>query len=127
MKKSFIADYINRMLPSIIMSQFVITICTTVDAALTGQFLGAKAVAAEGMVTPSVMVVIAVAGVMSAGNAIICSNESGKGNVDEINRVFSTTFSVSLSFSAFQLLIANFHIQVKQFSHSVILTAIRVP
>ncbi|MBQ6975449.1 MAG: polysaccharide biosynthesis C-terminal domain-containing protein [Selenomonadaceae bacterium] len=99
MKQTFISSYINRMLPSVIISQIVMTICTTIDAALTGQFLGAAAVAAEGMVTPVVMIVIAVAGIMSAGNATICSNESGKGNVDEINRVFSTTFAVSLSFS----------------------------
>ncbi len=99
MKKNFIADYINRMLPSIILSQIVMEICTVIDAALTGQFLGNEAVAAEGMVTPVVLIVIAVAGIMSAGNATICSNESGKGNLEEINKVFSTTFSVSLGFS----------------------------
>lgn len=99
MKKTFIADYINRMLPSIIISQIVMTICTVIDAALTGQFLGETALAAEGMVTPVVMIVIAVAGIMSAGNSTICSNAAGKGDVDEINRVFSTTLTVSLSFS----------------------------
>ena len=99
MKKSFITDYINRMLPSIILSQVVMTICTVVDAALTGKFLGAAAVAAEGMVTPVVMVVIAVAGIMSAGNSTTCSNAFGRGDIDEINRVFSTTLSTSLGFS----------------------------
>lgn len=99
MKKTFISEYINRMLPSIILSQIITTICTTIDAALTGQFLGDDALAAEGMVTPVVMVVVAVAGIMSAGNATICSNASGKGDIDEVNRVFSTTFTVSLSVS----------------------------
>ena len=101
MKKTFISDYINRMLPSVIMSQIIMTICTVVDAALTGKFLGAEAVAAEGMVTPVVMIVIAVASIMSAGNSTSCSNAFGKGDIDEINRVFSTTLSTSLSFSIF--------------------------
>ncbi|MBQ6296675.1 MAG: polysaccharide biosynthesis C-terminal domain-containing protein [Selenomonadaceae bacterium] len=101
MKKTFISDYINRMLPSVIMSQIIMTICTVVDAALTGKFLGAEAVAAEGMVTPVVMIVIAVASIMSAGNSTSCSNAFGKGDIDEINRVFSTTLSTSLFFSVF--------------------------
>ena len=99
MKKTFIAEYINRMLPSVILSQIIMTICTVVDAALTGKFLGNEAVAAEGMVTPVVMIVIAVAGIMSAGNSTTCSNAFGRGDIDEINRVFSTTLSTSLGFS----------------------------
>ncbi len=99
MKKSFIAEYIGRMLPAIILGQMVMTICTTIDAIITTQFLGNNAVAGEGLVTPVTLVIIAVAGIMSAGNATICSNESGKGNVDEMNRVFSTTLTVSLVFS----------------------------
>ena len=101
MKKTFISDYINRMLPSVIMSQIIMTICTVVDAALTGKFLGAEAVAAEGMVTPVVMIVIAIACIMSAGNSTSCSNAFGKGDIDEINKVFSTTLSTSLGFSIF--------------------------
>lgn len=85
MKKTFISGYIQRMLPTIIMSQIVMTICTVIDTALSGQFLGAEAVAAEGMVTPVALVVLAVAVVMSAGNSIICSNASGKGDTEEIN------------------------------------------
>ena len=99
MKKSFIAEYIGRMLPAIILGQMVMTICTTIDAIITTQFLGNNAVAGEGLVTPVTLIIIAVAGIMSAGNATICSNESGKGNVDEMNRVFSTTLTVSLVFS----------------------------
>lgn|GEM_PF-4242423 len=99
MKQTFISGYIHRMLPSIIMSQVVMTSCVLIDTALSGQFLGAEAVAAEGMVTPVVMVVVAIATVMSAGNTVICSNASGKGDTDEINRVFSTTLTVSLGVS----------------------------
>lgn len=99
MQQTFILNFINRMLPSVILSQIIITVCTVIDAALTGQFLGASAVAAEGMVTPVVLIGVAVASIMSAGNSTICSNESGKGNVDEINRVFSTTLAVSLGIS----------------------------
>ncbi len=99
MKKTFISGYIQRMLPTIIMSQIVMTICTVIDTALSGQFLGAEAVAAEGMVTPVALVVLAVAVVMSAGNSIICSNASGKGDTEEINQVFSTTLTVSLAIS----------------------------
>ena len=99
MKQTFISNYINRMLPSIILSQIVMSICEVIDTALTGLFLGAQAVAAEGMVTPVVLIGLAVAGIMSAGNSTICSNESGKGNIDEINRVFSTTVTVSIGFS----------------------------
>jgi len=99
MKQTFISSYINRMLPSIILSQIVMSICEVIDTALTGLFLGAQAVAAEGMVTPVILIGLAVAGIMSAGNSTICSNESGKGNIDEINRVFSTTLAVSVGFS----------------------------
>ena len=87
------------MLPSIILSQITITICTVVDAALTGKFLGYEAVAAEGMVTPVVMIVIAVAVIMSAGNSTTCSNAFGRGDIDEINRVFSTTLTFATVFS----------------------------
>lgn len=100
MKKTFITDYINRMLPSIIMSQITMTICTVVDAALTGKFLGYEAVAAEGMVTPVVMIVVAVAVIMSAGNSTTCSNAFGRGDIDEINRVFSTTLTIATVFSS---------------------------
>ena len=100
MKQTFISNYINRMLPSIILSQIVMTICEVIDTALTGLFISAQAVAAEGMVTPVILIGLAVAGIMSAGNSTICSNESGKGNVDEINRVFSTTLAVSVGFAA---------------------------
>ena len=115
MKQTFISSYVNRMLPSIIMSQIVMTICEVIDTALTGLYLGAEAVAAEGMVTPVNLIGIAVASIMSAGNATICSNESGKGNIDEINRVFSTTLTVSLGFStAVTILVLLFSAQVCQ-------------
>ncbi len=68
MKQTFISNYINRMLPSIILSQIVMTICEVIDTALTGLFIGAEAVAAEGMVTPVILIGLAVAGIMSAGN-----------------------------------------------------------
>ena len=99
MKKTFFSSYIQRMLPVIIMSQIVLNVSTVINTALSGQFLGAEAVAAEGMVTPVFMLIVAVATVMSAGNGTICSNVSGKGDTEEINRVFSTTMAVSLGIS----------------------------
>lgn len=97
--RSFIKGFIYRMMPAVIISHIARYFCTTVDTAITGKFLGDTAVAAEGFVTPIIMLVVALAGVMAAGNSIICSNESGKGDVEEINRTFSTTLTVSLIMS----------------------------
>ena len=97
--RSFISDFISRMLPSMIASQLVITICTIIDTALAGHFLGEQAIAAEGMVGPVVLVVAGLSSVMAAGNANICSNESGKCNIDEMNSVFSTAVTVSVGIS----------------------------
>ncbi|SDZ98597.1 putative efflux protein, MATE family [Oribacterium sp. KHPX15] len=98
-KRSFISDFISRMLPSMIASQLVITICSIIDTALAGHFLGEQAIAAEGMVTPVVLVVAGLSSIMAAGNANICSNESGKCNIDEMNSFFSTTVTVSVGIS----------------------------
>lgn len=87
------------MMPAVIISHIARYVCTTIDTCITGKYLGDTAVAAEGLVTPIMMLVVALAGVVAAGNAILCSNESGKGNVDEINRTFSTTLAVSVGMS----------------------------
>lgn len=98
-EKNFIIGFINRMIPSMIAGQLVGTICTVIDTALAGRFLGDQAMAAEGMGTPIFLFIAALSSVMAAGNANICSNLSGKGEAKEISRVFSMSIFVSVTFS----------------------------
>ena len=100
-EKNFIIGFINRMIPSMIAGQLVGTICTVIDTALAGRFLGDQAMAAEGMGTPIFLFIAALSSVMAAGNANICSNLSGKGEAKEISRVFSMSIFVSVTFSIF--------------------------
>ena len=98
-EKNFITGFISKMIPSMIAGQLVGTICTVIDTALAGRFLGDQAMAAEGMGTPIFLFIAALSSVMAAGNANICSNLSGKGEAKEISRVFSMSIFVSVTFS----------------------------
>ena len=66
---------------------------TTVDGIVTGQFLGADAVTATGLLNPITMVFSMVGTVLGSGTSLLCSRYLGMADPDRMNRTFSTSVS----------------------------------
>lgn len=78
-------------------------VCVMIDGIITGQFLGADAVAAAGLLHPVVMIINIVGGLLG-GVGIMCTRYLGKAQLDRVNQVFSivviTGFVVTAIFMA---------------------------
>jgi len=76
-------------------------ICVMIDGIITGQFLGADAVAAAGLLHPVVMIINIVGGLLG-GVGIMCTRYLGKAQLDRVNQVYSivviTGFVVTVAF-----------------------------
>ena len=62
--------------------------CVMIDGIVTGQFLGADAVAASGLLQPVVMLINLFGGVLG-GVGVMCTRYMGKAQRDRVNQVFS--------------------------------------
>lgn len=71
-------------------------LCGIVDAVVTGQFLGAVAVTAYGLITPIVMLANLVCNLLGPGVSIICTRHMGKARPDRCNQVFSIVMITDL-------------------------------
>ena len=71
-------------------------LCGIVDAVVTGQFLGAAAVTAYGLITPVVMLANLVCNLLGPGVGIICTRYMGKARADRCNQVFSIVMITDL-------------------------------
>ena len=65
-------------------------LCNVVDSAITGQFLGGKAVAAMGLVAPVVSVVNIVTTLFATGTSQMYTTSMGKADTKRVNQIFST-------------------------------------
>lgn len=64
-----------------------------VDAAVITRFLGAEApLTAYGLVTPALMIFVALAQTIGNGNQPLCSEAMGRGDIKSANRIFSAAF-----------------------------------
>ena len=62
--------------------------CVMIDGIVTGQFLGADAVAAAGLLQPVIMIINLVGGLL-VGVGVMCTRYMGKAQRDRVDQVFS--------------------------------------
>ena len=74
--------------------------CVLIDAVFTGQFLGASAVAAAGLVNPITLLVNIIGALMGPGLAIVCTRYLGRADKAMVNRVFSTVMICEFTIAA---------------------------
>lgn len=87
------------MLTAQILSALTVSLCLLIDNAVIGKFLGVDAVAAYGLSNPVLLIIGGLGSVLSAGVQVSCSKSLGKGDLEEINRGFSSSVGVAGVFS----------------------------
>ncbi|MBR1635934.1 MAG: ATP-binding protein [Lachnospiraceae bacterium] len=86
-----------RMFMVMFLGMLSTVLSTVVDSVVTGQFLGSKAVAAMGLVTPMVAISNVVTGLFASGTGQLCTRNMGKADVHKVNQVFSTMMVCSVA------------------------------
>lgn len=89
----------SRMLTAQILSALTVSLCLLIDNAVIGKFLGVDAVAAYGLSNPILLIIGGLGSVLSAGVQVSCSKSLGKGDLEEINKGFSSSVGVAGAFS----------------------------
>lgn len=83
---------LNKMFRGILITNAISIVagiaCVMIDGIVTGQFLGADAVAASGLLQPVVMLINLFGGVLG-GVGVMCTRYMGKAQRDRVNQVFS--------------------------------------
>ena len=79
-----------------LLSMFVAIVGNVVESAITGNFLGTKAIAALGMTMPYQKFCIIFSVVITAGMQILCSRSLGSGNLREANEFFSIAVTAAV-------------------------------
>ncbi len=74
-------------------------ICVMIDAIVVGQFLGSKAVAAIGLISPVVMLCNIVGTLFGPGVGVVCTRYMGMARPDRVNQAFSLVIVVMLVLS----------------------------
>lgn len=77
------------------------SIALIVDSIIISRFLGTSSMAGYGAVSPILMIIMAVSGVISTGSQIICAERIGKADTDGANRIVGLSIVISLLFAAF--------------------------
>lgn len=85
-----------------------------IDGLIISRFLGAEAMAGEGIALPIYSIVGVISGLIATGMQITCSQLLGRGKVKEVNRFFSQALYVGIAMSV--LLTAPILIFSKQFA-----------
>ena len=83
---------LNKMFRGILITNAISIVagiaCVMIDGIVTGQFLGADAVAASGLLQPVVMLINLVGGLLG-GVGVMCTRYMGKAQRDRVDQVFS--------------------------------------
>ena len=66
-----------------------VMICMIIDSVITGQFLGAQALTASGLLAPIVLLCTMVSGIFGSGLGILCTRYMGMANIKKVNSAFS--------------------------------------
>ena len=100
---------IGRMLAAQVLSAMTVSLCLLIDNIMINRFLGMEAIAAYELANPVLLIIGALASVLSAGVQVACSKSLGEGSQEETNRGYSTAvaimLAVSLPFTVFVLLL----------------------
>ena len=96
-KKDIIASMFLPAAVVMIFTQMTGVIANIIDGVITSRFLGPDAYSAVSLFGPLVNVVLLLAGFISIGGQIVCSNKIGTGERDEANAVFSLSVIFGLA------------------------------
>ncbi len=103
---------IDKTLSKVSRIQILISVATSialiVDSIIISRFLGTSAMAGYGAVSPILMIIMAVSGVISTGSQIICAERIGKADPEGANRIVGLSIVISLLFAAFFILASFF-------------------
>ncbi|MCR5402779.1 MAG: hypothetical protein K6E91_03050, partial [Butyrivibrio sp.] len=99
---------IDRILSKVSKTQILISVATSialiVDSIIISRFLGTSSMAGYGAVSPILMIIMAVSGVISTGSQIICAERIGKADTDGANRIVGLSIVISMFFAVFFIL-----------------------
>ena len=95
----------SNMLTAQILSALTVSVCLLIDNAVIGKFLGVNCVAAYGLSNPVLLTIGGISTVLASGVQVSCSKSLGKGDLEEINRGFSSAIGIAAVFSAAFLLV----------------------
>ncbi len=93
------------MLTAQILSALTVSVCLLIDNAVIGKFIGVNGIAAYGLANPILLTIGGISTVLASGVQVSCSKSLGKGDVEEINRGFSSAVGIAGLFSAAFLLV----------------------
>ena len=89
------------MLPAQIFSALAVSVCLMIDSVMIGRFLGETCMAAYGLSNPLLLVIGAIAMLMTTGIQVMCSNSLGRGSQEETNACFSSALAAGAAISVF--------------------------
>ena len=93
---------LNKMFRGILITNAISVVagiaCVMIDGIVTGQFLGADAVTASGLLQPVVMIINLIGGLLG-GVGIMCTRYMGKAQLDRVNQVYSIVMIAAAVYS----------------------------
>jgi Na+-driven multidrug efflux pump/anti-sigma regulatory factor (Ser/Thr protein kinase) len=102
---------LNKMFRGILLTNAISIVagiaCVMIDGIVTGQFLGADAVAAAGLLQPVVMLINLIGGVLG-GVGVMCTRYMGKAQRDRVDQVFSIVMIVAAIYAVTSALLVFF-------------------
>ncbi|MBR6410807.1 MAG: ATP-binding protein [Clostridia bacterium] len=88
---------VRQMLTAQILSALTVSLCLLIDNIVIGRFLGVDAIAAYGLANPVLLIIAALASMLSAGVQVVCSRSLGRGDMEGTNRGYSTAIITALA------------------------------
>ena len=99
---------LNKMFMGVLITNAISIVagiaCVMIDGIVTGQFLGADAVAASGLLQPVVMIINLVGGLLG-GVGVMCTRYMGKAQRDRVDQVFSIVMIVAAIYAVVSALL----------------------
>ena len=91
---------IRQMLAAQVLSALTVSLCLLIDNMMIGNFIGVGGLSAYGLASPLLILVGAVATMLSAGVQVVCSGSLAKGDTAETNRGYSSAIGLATVVSA---------------------------
>ncbi|MBQ9415593.1 MAG: ATP-binding protein [Clostridia bacterium] len=97
---------VRQMLIAQIFSSLTVSLCLLIDNIIIGRHLGVGAIAAYGLANPVLLLLGAIASMLSAGVQVACSKSLGRGDQDGTNEGYSSAVALTILISVpFTLLV----------------------
>ena len=104
-KKNIIEDLYKSTFIVFLMSMLSMAIGNVIDGIIIGNMLGADAMAAFGFTAPYRKFSVIFPSIIALGMQILCSQNLGKGKLNEANGVFSLALSAAISLAVFFIVV----------------------